>query len=278
MYMGIVRWCGHDSRGLKIPHDDVPSIAHSYARVIGGDAHTDRLGFRRRLSELSGNILIPKYYDPEVTVTLEALRATHDLPTIGALVEQDVISVITGDEIGKLSYGTGVIPFIRTSDISNWELKIDPKHGVSPEIYARYQKRQDVRAGDILMVRDGTYLIGANCMLTEADTRILFQSHLYKLRVLKPDVLSPYLLLAALNSPLARRQVWAKRFTQDIIDTLGGRVMELVLPLPKDAALRQRITDETRAIVEGRAALRQKALTVAAAIMGQVQIDETEAE
>ena len=50
MYMGIVRWCGHDSRGLKIPHDDVPSIAHSYARVIGGDAHTDRLGFRRRLS------------------------------------------------------------------------------------------------------------------------------------------------------------------------------------------------------------------------------------
>jgi len=278
MYMGIVRWCGHDSRGLKIPHDDVPHIAHSYARVVGGDERTDRLGFRRRLSELNGNILIPKYYDPEVTSTLEALRSTHDLPTIGSLVDQGIVAVITGDEIGKLSYGTGVIPFIRTSDISNWELKIDPKHGVSPEIYAQYQKRQDVRAGDILMVRDGTYLIGANCMLTEADTRILFQSHLYKLRVLKPDLLSPYLLLAALNSPLARRQVWAKRFTQDIIDTLGARIMELVLPLPKDAALRQHITDETRAIVEGRAALRQKARTVASAIMGQVQIDATEVE
>lgn len=278
MYMGIVRWCGHDSRGLKIPHDDVPSIAHSYARVVGGDDHTDRLGFRRHLSDLNGNILIPKYYDPEITATLEALRPTHDLLTIGSLVERGIVSVMTGDEIGKLSYGTGTIPFIRTSDISNWELKIDPKHGVSPEIYARYQKRQDVRAGDILMVRDGTYLVGSNCMLTDSDTRILFQSHLYKLRVLQSDVLSSYLLLAALNSPIVKRQVWAKRFTQDIIDTLGARIMELALPIPKDASTREHIANETRAIVEGRAALRQKARTVALAIMGQVSIDESAAE
>lgn len=276
MYMGIVRWCGHDSRGIKIPHDDVPSIAHSYARMVDGDKHADRLGFRKQLSEVSGNTFIPKYYDPDITATLGALRLTHELPSIGSLVERDVISVMTGDEIGKLSYGTGTIPFIRTSDISNWELKIDPKHGVSPDIYARYQKRQDVRAGDILMVRDGTYLVGVNCMLTESDTRILFQSHLYKLRVLKPELLSPYLLLAALNSPIVKRQVWAKRFTQDIIDTLGARILELILPIPNDPALRERITSETRAIVEGRAALRQKARTVALAIMGQIQIEEDE--
>jgi type I restriction enzyme M protein len=274
MYMGIVRWCGHDSRGLKIPHDDVPRIAHSYARVVSGDEHTDRFGFHKRLLEINGNIFIPKYYDPEIVATLDALRDTHDLPTLGSLVDQDILAVTTGDEIGKLSYGTGTIPFIRTSDLSNWELKIDPKHGVSEEIYEQYRRRQDVRAGDILMVRDGTYLVGTNCMLTEADTRILFQSHLYKLRMLKPDVLSPYLLLAALNSPIVRRQVWAKRFTQDIIDTLGGRVMEVVLPLPKDQALRERIIAETKTIVEGRAALRQKARIVASAVMGQIQLEE----
>jgi type I restriction enzyme M protein len=274
MYMGIVTWCGHDSRGLKIPHDDVPHIAHSYARVVSGDDRTERLGFRKRLSEIAGNIFIPKYYDPEITATLHALQTTHDLPTIGELVDQGVISVMTGDEIGKLSYGTGDVPFIRTSDLSNWELKIDPKHGVSDEIYEKYRRRQDVRTTDILMVRDGTYLIGTNCMLTEADTRILIQSHLYKLRVLEPDVLSPFLLLAALNSPLIKRQVWAKRFTQDIIDTLGSRLMELTLPLPKDPTLREQITAETRLIVEGRAALRQKARTVAAAIMGSTRLED----
>lgn len=277
MYMGIVRWCGHDSRGIKIPHDDVPRIAHSYARIARGDEHTDRFGFRKRLSEINSNIFIPKYYDPEIVSTLNALLSTHDLLTVGALVELGVISITTGDEIGKLSYGTGLIPFIRTSDITNWELKIDPKHGVSEEIYERYRKKQDVQAGDILMVRDGTYLVGTNCMLTQADTRILYQSHLYKIRVLQPHVLSPYLLLATLNSPIVKRQVWAKRFTQDIIDTLGNRILELVLPIPKEQSLREGIIAETRSIVEGRAALRQKARSVALAVMGQVQleIDET---
>lgn len=33
-----------------------------------------------------------------------------------------------------MAYGTGNIPFIRTSDISNWEIKADFKHGVSEEI------------------------------------------------------------------------------------------------------------------------------------------------
>ena len=124
------------------------------------------------------------------------------------------------------------------------------------------------------MVRDGTYLVGTNCMLTEGDTQILFQSHLYKLRVLKPEVLSPYLLLAALNSPIVKRQVWAKRFTQDIIDTLGNRIMELVLPLPKDITVREQIITDTQAIVDGRAMLRQKARTVSLAVMGEVRVEE----
>ncbi len=276
MYMGIVRWCGHDSRGIKIPHDDVPRIAHSYARLASGEAHTARFGFRKRLSEIVGNVLVPKYYDPDIDATLAALQETHDLTTVGNLVAQGILAIMTGDEVGKLSYGVGPIPFIRTSDIANWELKIDPKHGLSEEIYEKYRKRQDVRAQDILMVRDGTYLVGTTCMLTEADTRIVFQSHLYKLRVLKPEALSPYLLLALLNSPIVKRQVWAKRFTQDIIDTLGRRIMELVLPIPKDPALQAHIIDETQAIVEGRAGLRQKARTVSSAVMGRVQIEENE--
>jgi type I restriction enzyme M protein len=122
---------------------------------------------------------------------------------------------------------------------------------------------------DILMVRDGTYLVGTTCMLTRYDTRILFQSHIYKLRALKPNELSPYLLLAVLNSPIVKRQVKAKQFTQDIIDTLGGRIAELVLPLPKDKAARSRIVENTKAIVNGRAELRQRARVVALEVVGR---------
>ncbi|TON79373.1 hypothetical protein, partial [Vibrio parahaemolyticus] len=70
------------------------------------------------------------------------------------------------------------------------------------------------------------------------DTKILYQSHLYKIRVKDKSVISPYLLLAALSSKPVITQIQSKRFTQDIIDSLGKRIYELVLPLPKSEAKR----------------------------------------
>src|SRR5690606_34898593 len=115
------------------------------------------------------NIYIPKYYDPEIAFHAATLAKTHDCRTISDLVAEGVLSVTTGDEIGKAAYGTGEIPFVRTSDIANWEIKSAPKQGVSHEIYAEYASSQDVQAGDILFVRDGTYLIGNNCFIQEID-------------------------------------------------------------------------------------------------------------
>lgn len=81
-----------------------------------------------------------------------------------------------------------------------------------------------MRAGDVLMVKDGTYLIGATAIVTEFDLPMLFQSHLYRIRVRKPEIIDPWLLFALLNTPVVRRQIRAKQFTQDIIDTIGKRV------------------------------------------------------
>ena len=83
--------------------------------------------------------------------SLDKLNKTHDLINLGELIDSGIVEVSTGDEVGKLSYGTGPIPFIRTSDISNWEIKLDPKQGVSEEIYKKYSEKQDVQENDILI-------------------------------------------------------------------------------------------------------------------------------
>lgn len=96
------------------------------------------------------------------------------------------------------------------------------------------------------MVRDGTYLVGTCAIITEDDKEIVFQSHIYKIRVKKPEVLNPLLLLALLSCPLVRSQIYAKRFTQDIIDTLGERIHELQLPVPKDKEVQQQIISKVK--------------------------------
>jgi len=272
IFMAIVKWCGHDSRGNPIPYDDLPKVASNFRAFKENHDYLpySRLGFMRRLSEIKSNIFMPQYYDPEVGAELERLKATHELVIIEQLVKDKVLKISTGVEIGKLTYGTGSVPFVRTSDISNWEIKVDPKHGISEETYLKFSSKADVKERDILMVRDGTYLVGTTCMITKYDTKMLFQSHIYRLRILKPEIFSPFLLLATLNTPIVKRQIRAKQFTQDIIDSLGNRIMELILPIPKDKALRERIINETRKIIEERAELREKAKRIAEKVIGKI--------
>ena len=259
IFMAEAKWCGHDSRGNTIPHNDLPIILENYlnkSECSGDDSH---LGYLVPQSSIVNNVLAPRYYNPESDLALRALSKTHDLLMIGDLIDSNVLSITTGDEVGKMAYGTGNIPFVRTSDISNWEIKLDPKHGVSEDIYNKYSKRQDVCEGDILMVKDGTYLIGTCAFVSKYDTEIVYQSHLYKLRVNDHNIISPYILLAALSSPLVIAQIQSKRFTQDIIDSLGKRINELVIPIPKDHAKRDLIIQITKQSIDERIESRELA-------------------
>lgn len=289
--MSVVRWCGHDSRGNPTIRknsdgsetllDDVPFVAPRFNELKTLEDSVEKftkLGFRLRASQVRNNILVPKYYDPDLENDIQALDLSHDLVTVGELVDRGILTITTGDEIGKMAYGTGKIPFIRTSDISNWELKADPKHGVSADIYRTYKRRQDVRPLDILMVRDGTYLIGTTAIITEQDARMLFQSHLYKIRSCDTQAMDPFLLLAVLNAPTVKRQIRAKQFTQDIIDTLGKRILEVVLPIPKEQALCERIGRETRETVLERAVLRNKTKLIALEVEGLAEPREEDKE
>lgn len=203
-------------------------------------------------SAIRDAVYIPKYYNPELAEKQAQLGATHLCRSVASLVSAGLLSADTGHEIGKAAYGTGDIPFVRTSDISNWEIKSAPKQGVSREIFKEYAADQDVQTGDILFVRDGTYLIGTNCFITDIDKEILYQSHVLKLRVNDKEALDPHLLFLALNNPWVQRQIRSVQFTADIIDTIGKRFFELVLPLPRDKATQKRLTKECTKALDAR--------------------------
>lgn len=257
IYMAEAKWCGRDSRGNTIPNNDIPEIILRFKEKLRDNE--DHLGYWTAPDAIENNILAPRYFNPELQRELDKLRNTHDLIRISDLVDKGVLEFATGDEVGKLAYGTGEIPFVRSSDISNWEIKIDPKHCISSEIYEQYKEKQDIKAGDILMVRDGTYLIGSCAYVSEYDEKIVYQSHLYKIRVKDHKNLSPYLLLSLLSCEPVVKQIQAKRFTQDIIDSLGKRIFEVLLPIPRDEARRENIDEIVKKAVKDRIEARELA-------------------
>jgi type I restriction enzyme M protein len=261
IFMAEAQWCGHDSRAREIPHDDLPKIGDQF------ELHKKRkaldpsvLGFLVDESAAAENVLCPRYFDPELDAELYRLKETHNVILFRDLITDKTIELDTGHEVGKLAYGTGEIPFVRTSDLSGWEIKADPKHCVGRDLYLSLKDKQDVRPNDVLMVKDGTYLIGTCAIVTEYDQEIIFQSHIYKIRVNEnPHGLTPFLLLAILGSTVVQRQIRAKQFTQDIIDSLGERIKDLLLPIPKVPAKRDHVSELVRKVIRDRIEARELA-------------------
>ena len=133
--------------------------------------------------------------EPIEPIWVRPRRAAHiggfGLTRCYELINDGLIVLKTGDEIGRLAYGTGSIPFVRTSELATYELKTDPKHGINDVVWGKFEKAQNTNAGHILLVRDGTYLVGSSALVQVEDTPLLFCGGIYKMSFPKPKKFSP---------------------------------------------------------------------------------------
>ncbi|MCI0476852.1 MAG: restriction endonuclease subunit S, partial [Anaerolineales bacterium] len=249
-----------DAGGNKVINDDTPEIAQRYGnpQLI----QNDHLGFWVEHPEIDDHIFIPEYYNPELRAELLRLEQSSKchLVTVGELAQSGILEIRRGNEIGSQYYGTGDVPFVRTTDIVNWEIKMDPVKAIAEEVYEQYRRQQDVRENDILFVNDGTFLIGRTAMVTRLDIKIIIQSHLKKIRVLRPESLNPFYLFYLLNSNIVQRQIAVKTFTQATLSTIGNRLREIILPITNDPEERERISHHVQEIIEQKTHLREQTM------------------
>jgi type I restriction enzyme M protein len=231
--VAVALHCGHDRRGRGTGGDGQP-LADDFREIA---ADFDRPPSRRRWwhqAQVSDPYyLVPRFYAPQEAREAREVAltrgATHT--TLRELVDAGRLSVRKGDEVGAEAYGTGTIPFVRTSDIANFEINIDPTKCVDETTYERYASGQALKAGDVLMVVDGRYRIGATALLTSSNARCIVQSHFRILGTTRLDELDPYALLFALNLPSVRQGIRNLVFIQSTLGTLGQRLYRLEIPL-----------------------------------------------
>ena len=223
--------------------------------------------FKMQFSKIKNNIFIPYYYTG-VEKTLKKLADDKDfaLFSFKDLVDEKIIYankngyIPRGDEIGSQLYGLGSVPFIRTSEINNWEINLDSHKKTSEEVYEQYKQKQNIEVGDILLVKDGgPNLIGKTAFITHMDTNIIIQSHIFQLKVLEnEELIDPYLLLYLLNLDIVQKQIQAITFIQGTIATLGNRIMEVILPIPADLDKRKKISSYIKSIMDEKTEIRYK--------------------
>ena len=231
--IGVALTCGHDRRG-RTHSPDGTGFANDFARLSRAyhDANDSSSGWTDADLEI-GDYLVPRYHVREVPASRSERELVKGAPllTLGDLVEKGVIEMKKGHEVGGPAYGTGDVPFVRTSDLANFEIRSDPTRSISREIYEKFRMQQDLRVGDILMVVDGRYRIGTTAVLTENNHRCVVQSHIRIVKTLRPEIVDPYALLFALNLPFVKFRIRSLVFVQSTLGTLGNRLFELKIPV-----------------------------------------------
>ena len=137
--ISTARFVGHDKRGKtktvngdSIP-DDFKEIGKSYS------GKPNKWWKQCKISE--PYYMVPRYYFGKDLKEIKAMKRKFNLKLISLekLIENKFIEIKKGSEVGANAYGTGNIPFVRTSDITNWEISNQPTNGISEEIYEQYK-------------------------------------------------------------------------------------------------------------------------------------------
>ncbi|MFX1410017.1 MAG: N-6 DNA methylase [Promethearchaeota archaeon] len=255
-----------DLEGNSIINDELSDLHIKLKEVKEFNYLEEQKIFKTKINQIKNMIFIPTYYTGvEKTLKKLSIDKNYQLKSIKEIVEANLIytnngkHLPRGDEIGSYVYGLGDVPFIRTSEINNWEINLDSHKKTSEEIFEQYKKKQNIEVGDILLVKDGgPNLIGRTAFITELDTKIIIQSHIYQIKTLKNDeFIDSYLLLYLLNLDVVQRQIQAITFVQGTIATIGNRIMEVILPIPSDINKRKEISEYIKAIVDSKTAIRK---------------------
>ena len=282
---GIVDYVGHNKDGKElyklnkdgsekldknqqpIINDELKNLHEKIRKSEDFDYKKNQKVFKIVHSQIKNNIFIPIYY-AGVEKTIKSLEndKNYEILTLNDLINRGIIFtnkngfIPRGDEIGSSVYGLGDVPFIRTSDFSNWDINLDSHKKTSEEVYEQYKEKQNIQIGDILLVKDGgPNLIGKTGYVGELDTQIIIQSHIFQLKTLVNDEsIDTFLMLYLLNLDIVKKQIKAITFIQGTIATIGNRIKEIILPFPFDHNKRKEISDYIKNIIETKTSVRKK--------------------
>lgn len=203
--------------------------------------------FSTKFSQLAeSNVWSAKFYDRLYVKMAQAIAVHNGVKTL-----RELVTVCHGDEAGSENYkeyierNSNDKPFIRTSDIVNYEADLYPDYYIP--LPDAEEIKQDVKPGDVIFTKDGK--IACVGMITESDDVIL-SSGIERLRLTKKaceEGFSQEYLFTALSVPEVGRYGAVRRtvVASTIPHLREDRLKDIEIPLMAQEII-DRITELVR--------------------------------
>jgi len=266
--MAVAEEMGHDHNGKEIFRwdyikkqidklniwDDIPLIISEK-----NNGFTKYCFKVNSITANSKNIFVPRYFWQNKVKEIENIATKQDqtLVSIKDLIRKGILNCFDGHGSPPAEYkGKGEIPYIRVKDIVNWEVYKNPTSKITTEIYLEKKgKTKDIKTGDIVYVRRGSYRIGSVAIASPYDEEALYTRELLILRVVKEENefgINPYYLLYLLSHRLTHLQANNKILIETTLPNIADRWKELLLPIDNDPTQREMITNKVKVVIESK--------------------------
>lgn len=250
---------GHDHQGNTLyrlgTDEEWDDLKIVYDEISNPNSTENRFVFTVDKHLLNPDLLVPRYYRwlaNEVKIPEDCYGVT-----IGDLLADGTLTAFDGHGSPEAKWkGEGEIPYMRVSDIVNWELYRNPVSGIPEHVYeSKVGNKETPETGDVIFVRRGSYRIGTVAMASHRDSKVLLTRELLTFRVIDPNNrhgITPYYLIAMLSSRTIQDQIHDLVCYDTTLPNLGDRWKLLTLPVHKDEEETSRVSKEVEEVIRAK--------------------------
>jgi len=221
-----------------------------------------KLLFRFRQSDARSNgVLVASYWWRKPYLeALEEFAEKHDcdLVSVSDLEDAGELLVLPGHGSPSSHYhGRGNVPYIKVVDIKNWRIVENPKYFLPEDIAAKKRRKRCLQPFDLLTPTRASKNIGLFAIVMPWQTHVILTREIAIWRV-QPQAkrIDPFLMLAMLSLNVVHAQFNYLVLMQTNREDLGQRYKEVLLPIPRTGAQRERwsgpVNNYFSALVEAR--------------------------
>ena len=268
--MAVAEEIGHDQRGRELYRydpttqkftDEVWDDTEIIRNELQDPANkNNKYTFIVNKDNIKSGILVPRYYWQKRIEQIQERGKSDNIEfiSVNELIDKKIIKHYDGHGSPESGFkGKGDIPYVRVADIMNWEIYKNPTSMLPDSVYIKKKGKNGVnlKEGDILFVRRGSYRIGSVAMVSKFDTKILLTKEISVFKVIEDDNeygINPYYLLFLFSHELTQAQLYQKVFIDTTLPTIGNRWGELLLPINKDKEKIEEITKSIKCVLENK--------------------------
>lgn len=227
----------------EIPDDEMREAAGLLRKT---NASPNKLRFSFPQEEAIGRgVLVASYWWRKPYLEkLKVFADTNecDLRSVGDLMECGDIQVMEGHGSPSSHFkGKGEVPYVKVIDIKNWRINENSKYFMPKEEAARFIARQPLQPYDLLTPTRASKNIGLFGVVMPWQTRMILTREIFIWRLKeKGELIDRWLFLALASLKVVHEQFKFLVLMQMNREDLGGRFRELLIPIPRSDAAREK--------------------------------------